>query len=144
MADRDGFGGVCGCVSAPDPGQGNARLVSDAFYQAILEGNDAKAQGMSREGEFPHGFARLRARLDIRKGGIHKVWAGKKDACAVTTFMPIKGAQGKAAFGLGLCKVGDRWIVRDLDYLPNQQALETFVAGFRQVAPSAFEIMAAK
>ena len=119
---------------------GDARAVSEAFYEAVAKGDDAKAQELSREGEFRQGFDQLRQHMDLAKGRINRVWADSENACAVTTFMPTKDAEGTFAFGLGLCKVNGRWIVRDLDALPNQQALDGFVAGFRKLAPTAVEV----
>ena len=115
----------------------DARVTAEAFYQAIAEGNDAAAQLISEEGEFPRGFGRVRETLDLAKGKIDKAWADNKNACAVTTFMPLKGRDGQGAFGLGLRRAGNRWIVRDFDWLPDQQAMDKFIAGFRQVAPTA-------
>ena len=84
---------------------------------------------------------KMREHFDLSGLAIVEFWLADEDACAVTSVLQPVGEGGRpGAFGIGLRKYGDRWLVRDIDGLPTDQHRQRFVQGFRDAKPSARQV----
>ena len=108
------------------------------FLRAVAEGNNDKALALSEPGHIrADGLDQLRAHADLSKAQIVEVWVAEEDACAVTSFLPMGEGDLKYAIGIGLRRQGNRWLVRDVDALPDTEKMAAYIRGFRERFPDA-------
>jgi len=88
-------------------------------------------------GEF---LPKLREYFDLAGVTIQELWIADEDACALTCSFPAREGERNGALGIGLRKHGNRWLVRDIDALPTEQARQRFVQGFRDAYSSARQV----
>ncbi|MGD2174932.1 MAG: ankyrin repeat domain-containing protein, partial [Candidatus Brocadiaceae bacterium] len=83
----------------------------------------------------------MRNRLELSEAHIVESWAAEKDACVVTSLFPLKGQDPNVALGIGLLRDGGRWLVRDVDFLLDEQKGVEWIAAFRDANPDARRIL---
>ena len=118
--------------------------VAQRFLELLRSGSDdgeligLAVPGTSRD---PAAFPpKMRQYFDLSGVAIAEFWLADEDACAVTSFFPARDGEHRGALGIGLRKHGNRWLVRDTDALPTEQARRQFVQGFRDAKPSARQV----
>jgi hypothetical protein len=125
-------------AEAKDP-VGAARL----FLQAIATAQYDGAVALCVPGKFTaQGFRGMALTFQMDKASLGQAWAGGKVAAVVTGFVPTKqGTVAGAVWGLKLVPAeGGHWSIRDVDFLPNQQAVDKYLAAFREGEPDARSI----
>ena len=59
------------------------------------------------------------------------------DASAATVLRDSFRAMTGMSMGLGMIRVGEDYLIRDIDALPNDEDVNQFVDGFREAYPAA-------
>ncbi len=77
--------------------------------------------------------------FDLNGIGIHSTFTTEKYVCAVTTPFPDSSGEGRHALGIGFEKKGGSWQVKDIDFLPDQAKVDSFIREFRDRFPRAVE-----
>lgn len=124
-----------GPTEAKDP-VAAARL----FLQAITTAQYDRAVALCVPGKFTaQAFKQMALTFQMDKAFLGQACAGSKVAAIVTDFVPTKrGAVAGAILGLKLVPAeGEHWSVRDMDFLPNQEAADKYLATFREGEPDA-------
>jgi len=118
------------------------------FLQAVAAGDYDRALGLSERDKIrASGLGALRTRADLLKAQIAVVWATEENACAVTSFFTTEAREGRrsqAALGIGLERQGDRWLVADIDALPDTEKAAAFLRDFRKHFPDARQLLSAQ
>ena len=115
----------------------NHREAAAAFLRAVADDRIEDAYSLTtdayRKGK-PEGLPRLRQVLELKdfKLGEDATSADGRRAAIVTPPLPLRGRDRTGALGIGLVREGDRWLVRDLDALPDDDASAAFLAKFRE------------
>ncbi len=122
----------------------DALQVAQRFLGLVKSGkNDPALVGLTVPDEIrsPSEFLpKFRNYFDLSHATIMEFWLADEDACAVTSFFPARQDGKTAAMGIGLRKNGDRWLVRDIDALPDKQKAAAYVKDFRDANPSALQV----
>jgi hypothetical protein len=132
------------------------REVITAFVKELGAGEYDKAyarttpkyQEAHPKEKWKQGFSRMAGKVDLSKLKVDRVLANEKPAkgrdaraAAVTGFVDA-GEGRKLAMGFGLIRENDRWLLRDIDMLPTEDALKEFLDGFKEHEPEAKAIPA--
>jgi hypothetical protein len=110
------------------------------FFQAVSTAQYDGAVALCVPGKFTaQGFRGMALTFQMDKASLGQVWVGSKVAAVVTDLVPTKqGAVAGAVWGLKLVPTeGGHWSVRDMDFLPNQEAADKYLAMFREGEPDA-------
>jgi tRNA A-37 threonylcarbamoyl transferase component Bud32 len=83
------------------------------------------------------GLEQLPEHMDLSKAKPTQVYVAMEAACVVVSPVMPKGRDTSGALGLGMIRVGENYVIRDIDMLPNGQALKQFVDGFHKAYPAA-------
>ena len=114
-----------------------------SFLSALAAGEYDRAQSLTVPGKLkPEGLTRLNEQLRLNQAHISKALVGKEKAAVLTDVIePKESKQAKSGqWGFSLGKVGDRWLIGDIDFFPNERAIEKWLAAYRKVEPAAIEI----
>jgi hypothetical protein len=95
--------------------------------------------GCGRKSTPPPGFKRMTLIFQMDKAFLGQACVGSKVAAVVTDFVPTRqGAVAGTIWGLKLVPAaGGHWSVRDMDFLPNQESADKYLATFREGEPDA-------
>jgi hypothetical protein len=110
------------------------------FLQAITTAQYDRAVALCVPGKFTaQGFMQMALAFQMDRAFLGQAWAAGKLAAVVTDFVPTKqGAVTGAMWGLKLVPTeGGHWRVRDMDFLPNQEAVDKYLTMFREGEPDA-------
>ncbi len=84
------------------------------------------------------GLTGMNVAFQLDQAGIGQAWLGTRQSIVVTTPVPTK--QGSVAGFWGFILVateGDGWAMREGDFLPNEQAAESYFDRFLEMEPEA-------
>jgi len=125
---------------AEEPGRSGPADVAARFLKALGEGEVEKALGQAQPGLIrdPDSLPDVVKQFDFSGAAVTEAWAAREDACAVTG--PFAAPGGRVALGLGLRKYGDRWLVRDMDWLPDEKERSAWFEKFHRSYPDAKKI----
>jgi hypothetical protein len=84
----------------------------------------------------------LKDSLIIEGVTVREAHLGQQQAAVITNdISPRQEGRGRTGrWGVSLRKYGESWMVRDLDFLPSDDAVAKYLANFRKVEPSAERI----
>lgn len=130
------------------------RLAVDAFLKDLAAGKYDEAyarttpeyQKAHPKEKWVQGFTKLAATADLSKLKLDKMFATQPTstrearAGGVTGLVESKQKSRKLGIGFGLVRQNDKWLIRDIDLLPNANAVHNFIVRFQEVEPSAKEI----
>ena len=112
------------------------------FLKAIDGGDYDRAIGLGTPNEFKReGLVKVNEAFDFDKTEITEAYVGSKNAAVLIN--SITGPSGTGQFGYSLLKNGNRWLIRDVDWLPNNEAVQKWLAGFEGVEPNAKRVAGA-
>jgi len=117
--------------------------VARRFLDAVAAGEYDRAVALCVPDKFTaQGFAQMNLAFQMDKAAIAQVWAGSQQAAVVTDLVPTKqGAVAAALWGLKLVRAEEGcWRIRDVDVLPDLQAVEQYLALFCEAEPDAKSI----
>jgi hypothetical protein len=137
-------GAIAKEASQPQSVEGEPAQTAKDFLRAVSDGNLDAALALSRPNSVSASeISQLGTLSDLAKAQVVEVWVAKEDACAVTSFFPLKDGSRTAAMGIGLCIDKGRWVVRDLDALPGSEQLATYMKSFRDAFQDARKVLPA-
>jgi tetratricopeptide (TPR) repeat protein len=113
---------------------GEARQVGQALLGFLKAGQVEQAFTLTTpqyRQDHPKSFGELASRMDYSASTVADVLASQDSACVVLSGVVVKGRQASMSIGLGLRRYGRRFLIRDIDALPHDDARKEFVAGFR-------------
>ncbi len=110
--------------------------VTLAFLRALETGEFQRAEQNMVPGTVKN-YSALHRALDFSQVRIAEAYADGNEACVVTGVIPSRDGLRSVAMGFGLRRLGDRWLIRDGDFLPDEAAAEEFVQGFKEAHPQA-------
>ena len=112
------------------------------FLMAIDGGDYDRAIELGTPNEFKReGLVKVNEAFDFDKTEITEAFVGYENAAVLTNSIPGPSSTGQ--FGYSLLKNENRWLIRDVDWLPNNEAVEKWLAGFKGVEPSAKRVAGA-
>jgi len=106
------------------------------FLKAIDGGDYDHAIGLGTPNEFRReGLVEVNEAFDFANIGITEAFVGDKNAAVLIN--SVSGPSGTGQFGYSLVKSGNPWLIRDVDWLPDNEAVEKWLTGFKGVEPNA-------
>ena len=124
--------------AAPDPIEHEAVLVVREFLKAIESGDYDRAIGLGTSGKVKReGLVEVGKSFDWGKADIAEALVGGANAAVLTQRLAASEAAKPGQFGFHLVSDRDRWLIRDVDFLPDDQAVEKWLADFRRLEPDA-------
>lgn len=110
------------------------------FFKAIDGGDYDRAIELGTPNEFKkEGLIKTNEAFDFTNVEIAEAYVGIENAAVLTNSVPAPTAT--IQFGLSLVKTSSRWLIRDVDMLPRDDAIERWLAGFKGVEPNAKRIV---
>ena len=110
------------------------------FLKAIDGGDYDQAIGMGTPNEFKReGLIQVNEAFDFSSIDISKALVGNQNAAVLID--SVSGPSGAGQFGYSLVKSGNRWLIRDVDWLPRSEAVEKWLTGFKGVEPNAQRVV---
>jgi len=108
------------------------------FLTAIDGGDYDRAIGLGIANEFKReGLVKVNEAFELEKAEVIKAYVGNKNAAVLTNAIPTQTPVQTVQFGYSLVENSDRWLIRDVDLLPNNKAVQQWLAGFKSVEPTA-------
>jgi hypothetical protein len=130
------------------------RLAVDAFLKDLAAGKYDEAyarttpeyQKAHPKEKWKQGFTKLAGTADLSKLMLDQMFATQPTstrearAGGVTGLVETQQKNRKLGFGFGLVRQKDKWLIRDIDVLPNANAVHNFIVRFQEVEPGAKEV----
>ena len=108
------------------------------FLKATVGGDYDRAIGLGTPNEFKReGLVKCSEVFELEKAEVIDAYVGNKNAAVLTNSITVQTRTQTVQFGFSLIKNGDGWLIRDLDQLPNNEAVQQWLAGFQSVEPNA-------
>ena len=105
------------------------------FLKTIEGGDYDRAIELGTPNEFKReGLVKTNEAFDFNNAEITEAYVGNENAAVLTNSIPAPTATMQ--FGHSLVKSGDRWLIRDVDMLPNNDSEQKWLAGFKGVEPN--------
>ncbi len=101
-------------------------MPAEAYRHATVEYREAHKGGLEQ----------LTERMDLSNAKPTQVYVAMEAACVVVSPVTPKGRDTTVSLGLGMIRVGENYLIRDIDMLPNEQAVKQFVDGFHKAYPA--------
>jgi hypothetical protein len=132
------------------------RLAVDAFLKDLAAGKYDEAyarttpeyQKTHPKDKWKQGFTKMGGTADLSKLKLVEMHATEPTAtrearaAGITDLLDTEKKNRKLGFGFGLVRQKDKWLIRDIDVLPNANAQYNFITRFREVEPNAKEVPA--
>jgi len=116
-----------------DPAE--ARQVGEQLLSALRENQVERAFALATaeyRADHPNSFAELANRMDLSAAKVDQALASGQSACVVLSGLANKADGKLMSMGLGLERQGNRFLIRDVDALPNAKAVGEFTEGFKR------------
>ena len=114
---------------------------AEEFLASLRQGKPAEAYAhTTQEYRRGHegGLERLAELMDLSKAKPVQVCVAMEAACVVVSpVSPVFPKGRDTSLGLGMIRVGENYLIRDIDLLPVDKAVKRFVDGFRSAYPAA-------
>jgi hypothetical protein len=117
------------------------------FLSAVGTGDFDRAGKLVLPERFPKDkLQKLKDSLVVEGAKVQEAHLGQEQAAVITDAIPPRqeGGGRTGRWGVSLRKQGQGWLIRDMDFLPNEQAVERYLAGFRKGEPNAEKVVIAK
>ena len=106
------------------------------FLKAIDSGDYERAIELGTPNEFKQeGLVKINEAFELDKAEITEAYVGYENAAVLTNSIPA--SHRTSQFGYSLIKSDNRWLIRDVDMLPSDEAVQKWLAGFESVEPNA-------
>ncbi len=110
------------------------------FYAAVDAGELDKAEKLTVPKRYPkEKLQKMKDSLRVDQAKVREAYIGKEQSAIVTDeIAPREEGKGrKGRWGVSLRLVDGHWLIRDFDFLPDKEAVEKYLEGFRKVEPNA-------
>jgi hypothetical protein len=112
------------------------------FVKAIEDGDYDQAIDMGTPNEFNReGLGQVNDAFEFVQIEIAQAFVGELNAAVLID--SVSGPSGPGQFGFSLIKSGNRWLIRDVDWLPGTDDVGKWLAGFNGVEPNATSVAGA-
>ena len=106
------------------------------FLKAINTGDYDRAVELGTPNEFKReGLIEINKAFNFNNVEFAGAYVGNENATVVTN--KISGPTVTVQFGFSLKKSGNQWLIRDVDMLPNNEKVQQWLTGFKNVEPNA-------
>ena len=127
-------------AQATAPGEHEVVSTVREFLKAIEGGDYDRAIELGTPNEFKReGLVKTNEAFDFNNAEITEAYVGNENAAVLTNSIPAPTAT--IQFGHSLVKSGERWLIRDVDMLPNNDSVQKWLAGFKGVEPNAKRVV---
>jgi hypothetical protein len=114
------------------------------FLKAIDGGDYDHAIELGTPNEFKReGLIKFNEIFELDQAKVLEAYVGNKQAAVLTSTIPAQAPARTGQFGYSLLRNEDGWLIRDSDFLPNNEAVEKWLSGFRSVEPDAERVAVA-
>jgi hypothetical protein len=113
---------------------------TEEFYAAVDAGELDKAEKLTVPKRYPkEKLQKMKDSLRLDEAKVREAYIGKEQSAIVTDeIAPREEGKGrKGRWGVSLRLVDGAWLIRDFDFLPNDEAVKKYLEGFRKVEPNA-------
>lgn len=127
-------------AAAPPPAAHAAVKTTEDFYAAVEAGELDKAEKLTVPKRYPkEKLQKMKDFLRLDQAKVSEAYIGKEQSAIVTDEIAPReeGSWRKARWGVSLRLVDGNWLIRDFDYLPDKEAVETYLEDFRKAEPNA-------
>ena len=116
----------------------NAEQQAERFISNLRQGRTEEAYKRTTEQYRQHhrGLSKFTEVVDLSQAKPVQILVAEAAACVIVSPVIIRKEKKSAAMGLGMIRFGEGYLIRDLDCLPDDKAIEKFVAGFKKANPS--------
>ena len=114
--------------------------VTEDFYAAVEAGEFGKAQEFTVPDRYPEKkLQKMRESLRLDEAKVHEAYIGKELSAIVTEVITPRdeGKWRKGRWGVSLRLVGGTWLIRDFEFLPDEEAVKKYLEEFGEVEPNA-------
>lgn len=113
---------------------------TEDFYAAVDVGELDKAEKLTVPKRYPkEKLQQMKDLLRFDQAKVREAHIGKEQSAIVTDeIAPREEGKGpKGRWGVSLRLVDGAWLIRDFDFLPNDEAVKKYLEEFRKVEPNA-------
>jgi hypothetical protein len=113
---------------------------TEDFFAAVNAGELDKAEKLTVPKRYPkEKLQKMKDSLRLDQAKVREAYIGKEQSAIVTDeIAPRQEGKGrKGRWGVSLRRVDGKWLIRDFDFLPDKEAVEKYLEGFRKVEPNA-------
>lgn len=115
------------------------------FLKAIDGGDYDHAIELGTPNEFKREeLVKFNEHFKLDQAKVLEAYVGNEQAAVLTNTIPAQAPARTGQFGYSLRRNRDRWLIRDSDFLPNDEAVERWLSGFRSVEPVAERVAVAE
>lgn len=118
-----------------------ARFVADLQQGRIDDAYKRTSEAYREHHKRLRDFA---AAMDLSKAKVTQTLGSESAACVVVSPITAEKDGRTLSLGMGMIRFGNSYLIRDLDLLPDDEAVEEFVAGFKEANPKSAEAEALK
>jgi len=114
--------------------------VTRDFFSALSSRDFDRAGKLVVPERYPtEKLQKLQESLRVEDAKLQEAYAGREQVAVITDAISprVEGRGRIGRWGISLRRQGDVWLIRDMDFLPDAQAVEKYLAGFRKVEPDA-------
>ncbi len=126
---------------AADPDKKHEAVkTTEDFYAAVDAGELDKAEKLTVPKRYPkEKLQKMKDLLRLDQAKVSEAYIGKEQSAIVTDeIAPREEGKGrKGRWGVSLRFVDGNWLIRDFDFLPDKEAVEKYLEGFRKMEPNA-------
>jgi len=87
------------------------------------------------------GLIKINEIFNFNNVEIAEAYVGNKNSAVLTNSIHGATAEATVQFGFSLVKSGNRWLIRDVDMLPNDKEVQDWFVGFKDVEPTAKRVV---
>jgi len=116
----------------------NAEQQAERFISNLRQGKAEEAYKRTTEQYRQHHrkLSKFTEIVDLSQAKPAQTLVAEAAACVIMSPVIIRKDKKSVAIGLGMIRFGEGYLIRDLDCLPDDKAIEKFVAGFKKANPS--------
>jgi hypothetical protein len=129
-------------VESTAPTEHEVVAITREFLKAIEGGDYDRAIGLGTPGEFKReGLTKFNELCQLDQAKVIKAYVGNEQAAVLTNTVPAEAPARSGQFGYSLLRNGNRWLIRDSDFLPTNESVEKWLTGFKGVEPNAQRVL---
>lgn len=113
---------------------------TEDFYAAVEAGELDKAEKLTVPKRYPkETLQKMKDFLRLDQAKVSEAYIGKEQSAIVTDEIAPREEYkaGKGRWGVSLRLVDGNWLIRYFDHLPDKEAVEKYLEGFREAEPNA-------
>jgi hypothetical protein len=137
------FAGLSASFAADAKEKHASIKITEDFYSAVASGEFDKALALTN-GRYPkEKLQKMKDALRVEDAEVQEAHVGKENVAIVThEIAPRDEKQArKGRWGVSLRLIDGKWLIRDFDFLPNDEAVQKWLGEFQKVEPKAEKVV---